>query len=54
MKQLDQTAPGNNEWADTAKDSFEFELLAAQRFESGETDDKRPFLDSRLETDLTR
>ncbi len=40
-KQLEQTAPGNNEWADIAKESFEFGLLAAQRFQSDEPDDKK-------------
>ncbi len=32
MKQLNQAKLGNNEWADIAKDSFEFGLLAAKRF----------------------
>ncbi len=40
-KQLEQTAPGNNEWADIAKESFEFGLLAAQRFENDDPDDKK-------------
>lgn len=41
MKQLEQTTPGNNEWSELAKDSFEFGLLAAQRFENDDPDDKK-------------
>lgn len=40
-KQLAQSDPASVEWAEIAKDSFEFGLLAAERFEKGESDDKK-------------
>ncbi len=41
IKQLAQTDPSNDEWAQLAKDSFEFGLLAAQRFENGSPEEKK-------------
>lgn len=41
MKKLSQTDPENTEWAELARESFEFGLLAAERFENGGSDDKK-------------
>ena len=41
MKKLSQTDPENTELADIAKESFNFGLLAAKRFENGSTDAKK-------------
>ena len=41
IKQLEQTHPDNLEWASTAKESFDFALLAAERFQTGGTNDKK-------------
>ncbi len=41
MKKLSQTDPENTEWAELAKESFNFGLLAASRFEDGGSDDKK-------------
>lgn len=41
MKQLDQIDSHSSEWSEIAKDSFDFGLLAAKRFEKGYSDDKK-------------
>ena len=41
MKQISQTDPENTEWAEIAKESFNFGLLAALRFEKGGNDDRK-------------
>lgn len=41
MKRLSQTDPKNTEWADIAKESFNFGLLASKRFENGTTEAKK-------------
>ena len=41
MKRLSQTDPKNTEWADIAKESFNFGLLAAKRFENGTSEAKK-------------
>ncbi|HSW97035.1 MAG TPA: recombinase zinc beta ribbon domain-containing protein [Candidatus Saccharimonadales bacterium] len=40
-KQLEQQDPNNSEWAEIAKDSFDFGLRASRRFQKGGTDDKK-------------
>ncbi len=40
-KQLSQIDPNNLEWAEIAKESFEFSLLAYERFEKGDSEDKK-------------
>ncbi len=40
-QQLSQIDPNNSEWAEIAKDSFDFALLAHKRFKIGGTDDKK-------------
>ncbi len=40
-KQLSQTTPNNSEWAQIAKDSFNFGLLAHARFKEGGSEDKK-------------
>ena len=40
-QQLSQIDPNNSEWAEIAKDSFDFSLCARQRFEDGDTEDKK-------------
>lgn len=40
-KQLAQTNPTNEEWVNMAKESFDFGLKAAKRFEKGNSDDKK-------------
>lgn len=39
--QLSQTDPNSTEWAEIAKDSFEFALTARERFEIGGSEDKK-------------
>ena len=41
MKKMSQTDPKNTQWADIAKESFNFGLLAAKRFENGGTEAKK-------------
>ncbi len=40
-RQLAQANNNGSDWADIAKDSFEFALLANQRFENGDSEDKK-------------
>lgn len=40
-QQLAQIDPNNSEWAEIAKDSFDFALFAAKRFKKGDPDDKK-------------
>ncbi len=40
-RQLAQANNNGSDWADVAKDSFEFALLANQRFENGDSEDKK-------------
>ena len=41
MKQLEQQNPQNSDWAEIAKDSFDFGLLAKKRFEKKGSDTKK-------------
>ncbi len=38
---MSQTDPENTQWVDIAKESFNFGLLAAKRFENGGTEAKK-------------
>lgn len=40
-RQLTDANTNGDEWSEVAKDSFEFALLAKQRFESGDSEDKK-------------
>ena len=40
-KQLSQLEPNSNDWGETAKNSFDFGLVASQRFEDGCPEDKK-------------
>ena len=40
-QQLSQIDPNTSEWAEIGKDSFNFALLAAERFENGDSEDKK-------------
>ncbi len=40
-QQLSKINPNSTEWAEIAKDSFDFSLLASQRFETGNSIDKK-------------
>lgn len=40
-QQLTHANKNGSDWADIAKDSFEFALLANQRFENGDSEDKK-------------
>lgn len=40
-KQLSQIDPNNSEWVEIAEDSFDFALLAAERFQEGDSEDKK-------------
>lgn len=40
-RQLAQCNPNSSDWVDVAKDAFEFAVLAKQRFESGDSEDKK-------------
>ncbi len=40
-RQLAQCNPNSSDWVDVAKDAFEFALLAKQRFENGDSEDKK-------------
>ncbi len=41
VQQLSQIDPNGSEWAEIAKESFNFSLLAAERFENGDSEDKK-------------
>lgn len=41
IQQLTKTDPNNTEWAELAKDSFDFAIMASRRFEKGSTEDKK-------------
>ncbi len=41
MQQLSQTNPNGSDWRDVARDAFEFALLAKERFEHGDSEDKK-------------
>ena len=40
-RQLSQSNPNGSDWVDVARDAFEFALLAKQRFENGDSIDKK-------------
>ena len=44
MKKMSLTDPENTQWANIAKESFNFGLLAAKRFENGGTEAKKVIL----------